>query len=236
MDIRAEGERLERILLGQEVFVNTVKGWLEEERSQDEIIRAVIRTARPDRVDPIPGLDPTRTYHEKAIRQLCIKYRLRFLPGASFRGDIPDQAVVAVRNLERRTGTTLSAFHVLAPVRRFELVDCESDPLLFLRVAEDRYFLVHRWGGDLAWYRSFIAWPLRSPLEGIVTLTLFVLMIAAFVPTGWITAEPDAPWWGIHRFVILFWIMMVTAGSAAYGWFAFFGRFSSESWRSRTFN
>ncbi|MCB9170817.1 MAG: hypothetical protein H6597_03940 [Flavobacteriales bacterium] len=236
MDIRAEGERLERILLGQELFVSTVKGWLEEERSQDEIIRAVVRTAPPDRIDRLVGLDAGSIYHQGSIRSLAIKYRLRFLPGAAFKGHIPTQAVAAVRRLERSTGKNLSAFHLLAPARRFRLVDCEADPLLFIRIAEDKYYLVHRWGGDLSWHRAVWAWPLRSPLEGILTMVLLATVVALMVPTSWITSDGPANWWGGHRLLIWFWMLMVTAGFTVYGWFAFFGRFSRDAWSSRTFN
>ena len=142
----------------------------------------------------------------------------------------------AVRALEAGSGHVLRGFHILAPARRFRLCDADGDPLLFVRVGHDRYYLIHRWGSDLSPWRAVVHWPFRTPLHLGVTVVIAALIIAAAIPTGWITRDPMAGWWGAHRLLFAFWSTVVVTAFTVQAWFAFFGRFSREAWNSRTFN
>jgi hypothetical protein len=150
VDLREDRERLERILLGQEALVNEVRTWLEEEDTADAVVEAAIRSSGDDRMNALHGLSPARIFGRRAIRDLCVRYRLRFLPSALYKGEIPRQAIAAVRALESGTGQVLRGYHILAPARRFRLCDADADPLLFVRIGADRYYLIHRWGSDLS--------------------------------------------------------------------------------------
>ena len=209
---------------------------LAEEQKQDDLIRAMVLSANDARPVRLRGMDPDRVFHVDPIRTLCIRYRLRFLPGALFKGSIPNQAVHAIRRLEQKAETPLSGFTVMAPANRFKLCDSEVDPLLFVPIGNDRYYLVHKWGNELNPIRSILNWPFRSAIHLGVSVVLLGILLAMVVPNNWIASTPEAGFWGAHRIVMCVWSIMVCASFTVFAWFAFFGQFSSEAWNSRYFN
>ena len=236
MKVHSNNEQLEKLLLGQEAFLGSVKGILEEEHSHDAILNAVVLTSANARINRITDLDPTRIFHVHDIERLCVKYRLRFLDGRWFKGALPPQVFYELRRLEERSRQPLAGFKVLAPARRFKLCDCDADPLLFIRIGEREYYLVHQWGGSLSRWRSVLNWPFRTVRHLIASVFLLAVLLSVLMPNELIVADPQAAWWGAHRVLFLFWSTMVCASFTVFGWFAFFGRFSAEAWRSHHFN
>lgn len=235
MATSTERDRLERMLRGQAELVEQVHQWLYEEQKHDDILRAVILSSRKERVANIRGLDPDRVFSLGSIKRICVKYRLRFLDAGLFRGHLPNQAVQAVRALERKSEAPLTSFKIMAPAERFQLCDSEVDPLLFVPIGDGRYYLVHKWGNDLAWYRAVLNWPFRSLLTLAFSVLLVAMVGAALVPAAWIATDGTGFFSG-QRLLLLFWSSMVCAGFTAFGWFAFFGQFSRQAWNSRYFN
>jgi len=236
MDMHADNERLERILLGGEHVLAEVHGILEHEQKRDDILRAMVLSSRGTRENRIARLDPDRVFHIDAIRSLCVRYRLRFLEGRRFKGEIPPQALFALRRLEDRSEQPLKGFMIMAPAVRFRLCDANADPLLFVPVGHSHYYLVHRWGADLSPWRQVVNWPFRSLSTLAATVFALAIVAAALAPNVIITTDPDAGWWGAHRVLFLFWSAMVFASFTVFSWFAFHGRFSRECWNSDTFN
>lgn len=236
METKTERDRLEQVLRGQHQLMDQVHQWLEEEDKHDHILRAVVLSSRKERPVSIPGLDPQRVFHRDAIRDLCVKYRLRFLDAGLFKGEIPAQAIHAVRQLERQADQPITSFKMMAPGERFQLCDSEVDPLLFVPVGDDRYYLVHKWGSDLGWHRVLTGWAFRTPAHLSAVVFLIALLITAIMPAHLITSDPTSGFWGGHRLLFLFWTSMVCASFTVFGWFAFFGQFSSQCWNSKYFN
>lgn len=230
MATHLERQRLERILLGQHQLVDEVYQLLEQEQKHDDIIRAVVLSSR-SKGGPVWENPPEhRVYSEETIRSLCVKYRLRFLEGALFKGAIPDQAVYAIRQIERRLGVPLQAFRIMAPSARFKLCDSEADPLLFLALADGRYVLVHKWGNDLSPWRAVAGWPVRNAVNLGATVLVLAALLALFVPDAWLGG------WHTNRFLVFVWTSLVLVSFTVFGWFAFFGQFSTDNWNSRYFN
>lgn len=236
MDLREDRDRLERILLGQEALVTEVRSWLDEEDAADAVVEAAIRSSTEFRLNTLHGMPRARIFDRRTIRDLSVRYRLRFLPSGLYKGELPRQAIAAVRALEARTGTVLRGYHILAPARRFQLCDADGDPLLFVPIGPDEYYLIHRWGADLSPWRAVLHWPFRSPKHLAATVVVSAFIVAAAMPTAWITRDPSAGWWGAHRILFAFWSAAVITAFTVQAWFAFFGRFSREAWNSRTFN
>lgn len=231
-----EQERLEQVLQGQLAVMEEVHLLLADEEKHDAILRATVLGSKGTRVARPVQLDPHRIYHLDTIRRSCIKYRLRFLDAGLFKGEIPSQAVHAIRQLERNSDAPLLGFKVMAPASRFRLCDSEIDPLLFVPLGGDRFYLVHKWGNDLDPFRVLMGWPVRSPIHlGLVVLFLAAL-ITALIPTELLSTDPTAGYWGVHRVLFFFWSAMVCASFTVFGWFAFFGQFSTDAWNSRHFN
>jgi hypothetical protein len=178
----------------------------------------------------IPNPRTDRIYHVDTIRALCVKYRLRFLEAGLFKGPIPPQAVHAIRMLEKRTGAPLQGFRVMAPAERFKLCDSEVDPLLFVPLGDEYYYLVHKWGNDLSRWRMLQGLPVRTPAHLAAFVLLLAVIITWSVPEQWLMA------WQVNRFLMLVWNALVLTSFTVFGWFAFFGQFSVHNWNSRYFN
>lgn len=230
MATSTEHERLSRILRGQEALLTEVHQLLAEEQKQDDVLRAVVLSSRGHRPVSIVDPDPERIYHIDIIRGLCVRYRLRFLEAGLFKGPLPLQAVHAIRQLERSAPGPLSSFMIMAPASRFRLCDGEADPLLFVPLGDDRYYLVHKWGNDLSRTRAWITWPVRTPLNLTLTVVMLAMLVALAIP-GSVLQQ-----WGVHRASLMIWNTMVFGSFTVFGWMAFFGQFSTEAWNSRYFN
>lgn len=230
-----ERDRLEQVLIGQSELIFQVHSWLEEEQKRDDILRAVVRSSRSERVVEVRDPDPDRIFSLRTIERLCVKYRLRFLAGGLYRGEIPPQAVQAVRALERRADEPLTSFFILAPASRFQLCDSAVDPLLFIPLGNNAFYLVHKWGRDLGRTRAVLNWPLRRPVHLAVSVLVVAFMLTALVPMRLLSAD-GATFFTGQRLLFLFWSVMTMGGFTVFGWFAFFGQFSAQAWNSRHFN
>lgn len=231
-----ERERLEQVLRGQQVLIEEVHALLAEEEKQDSIRRAVVRTSRGERPVHLHDPDPARVFDISTIRALCVKYRLRFLDAGLFRGDLPPQAMHAIRQLERKASGPVMNYKVMAPAERFSLCDSEVDPLLFVPLGEGRYYLVHKWGNDLGVARVVLGWPTRSPWTLGACVLLLAMVFTAVMPADLITRDPSVGFWGAYRILFLLWSTVVVASFTVFAWFAFFGQFSTQAWNSRYFN
>lgn len=230
MATHLERQRLEKILLGQHQVLEEVYDLLEQEQKHDDVIRAVVLGSRKATPVRIPHPDPERVYHVDTIRELCITYRLRFLEAGLFKGPIPPQAVHAIRVLEKRTGVPMQGFHIMAPGDRFKLCDSEVDPLLFVPLGDDLYYLVHKWGNDLSRWRMIKGLPVRTPAHLAAAVLVLAVILTWSVPEQWLMA------WQVNRFLMLVWNTLVLTSFTVFGWFAFFGQFSVHNWNSRYFN
>lgn len=125
----------------------------------------------------IDQLDVNQIYYISDIKKTCIDYRLRFLPSYYFKSDIPYEAVSKIKELEKTHETAFYNFKIMAPSKLFRLKK-KDDPLLFIPIGDDYYYLVHKWGNDLHPLRKVWSWFFKS-LENL----LFVCFIASIILT-----------------------------------------------------
>ncbi len=229
-------EELAELLRGQASIVQEAYSILEQADKQDELVRAAIRSTLKRRTNHLPVPDPSRIFSLEDIRSSCIRYRLRFLPSGRFRGTIPHEAVHAVRRLEARAGHPVHGFMIMAPAKRFQLCDCDADPMLFVPLADGTFYLAHQWGREISPWRAALGWPVRTWRHLAVSVVLASAIFSALLPTAWLTNDVLAGWWGGFRFGAFFCTTMMACAATAFGWMAFFGQFSTEAWDSRTFN
>ncbi len=176
-------------------------------------------------------LDTNKIYHIDQIKRICIDYRLRFLASKYFKGEIPPEAISKIKELEKTHNIDLKGFKVVAPSKLFKLED-KDDPLLFVPIGNNYFYLVHKWGNDLHPLRKLFAWPFK----GIVNLTLLVLLISYFctalIPSGLFskTASTSEFW------IIYFFMFKSIASVVIFYGFALGKNFNTAIWNSKYFN
>lgn len=129
-----------------------------------------------------------KVYHISQIHKLCNKYYLRFLPSALFNGNIdpilPDKistfettynvqckSIIADRFYIYEKDRENNTF-IAAPASSFKLEERPKDPLLFYKINEEYYYLIHKWGNDLSLIRrtynllskKWFLWPIIACL------------------------------------------------------------------------
>ncbi|AYN67922.1 hypothetical protein D1013_11310 [Euzebyella marina] len=176
-------------------------------------------------------LESNKIYHLDDIRLTCINYRLRFLDSKYFKGQIPEEAVSIIRQLEKDHETEISGLKILAPSKLFKLED-KDDPLLFAPIGNDYFYLIHKWGNDLHPLRRWLMWPFKS----IVNLTLLVVMISyvltLMVPEGLFSKKStSAEFW-----IIFFFMFKCLASVVIFYGFALGKNFNPAIWNSKYYN
>ncbi|MGW9686496.1 hypothetical protein [Flagellimonas sp. 2504JD1-5] len=176
-------------------------------------------------------LETGNIFHLDQIKHICIDYRLRFLDSHYFKGEIPKAAISKIKRLENTHQTKLDGFKIMAPSKLFKLQD-KDDPLLFVPMGNNYFYLIHKWGNDLHPLRKLLVWPFRN----IVNLALFVLLLSylvtLLVPNGLFSKNNSAA-----EFWIMFFFMFKCIASVVifYG-FALGKNFNPAIWNSKYFN
>ena len=146
-------------------------------------------------------LESANIFSLEEIKTICIDYRLRFLDIKYFKGQLPQEGKNKIAALEETHQTHLSGFKIMAPSVMFRLVKTD-DPLLFVPLGNDYFYLIHKWGKDLH--------PLRKlrmlPFQNIWNLLLFLLgvslLITAITPMGMFTKNADSTaFWMLYFFI-----------------------------------
>jgi len=127
-------------------------------------------------------LESDKIFHIDQIKKVCIDYRLRFLDSALFKNTIPEEAISKINALEKQHTTTLEGFKIAAPSKTFNLQKYD-DPLLFAPIGNGYYYLIHKWGNDIKWYRKLSVLPIKN----MVTFVIFCVLISLLFT--WLTPE-----------------------------------------------
>ncbi len=176
-------------------------------------------------------LDPSRIYHLRHIRKICIDYRLRFLDLAFFKPSLPREATAAIEALEAHHATRLEHLKIIAPSRLFKLED-QDDPLLFVPMGNDYFYLVHKWGNDLHPLRRLLVWPFKSLPNLLLLLVLLSYLATLLIPGGLFSKHNSAAEFGILFF---FTFKAVVAVVLFYG-IALGKNFNPAIWDSKYYN
>lgn len=176
-------------------------------------------------------LETDRIFHLDHIKAICIDYRLRFLDSTLFKGEIPYEAVINIKELEKEHQTTLGGFKIMAPSKLFKLENAD-DPLLFAPIGNGYYYLVHKWGNDLSPFRKLAVLPFRN-FENLMVLTAIVSLIASFfVPSGLLSLKTT----GVQFFLIFLFMFKSVAAVVLYYGFASGKNFNTAIWDSKYSN
>ena len=204
---------------------------------QDDLIRTEIRqklrtdSSTKQNVFNLDLLETDKIFHLEQIKNICVDYRLRFLDSSLFKNEIPEEAVSIIKNLEKSHNTILDGFKIMAPSKLFHLKNFD-DPLLFVPIGNDYFYLVHKWGGELNPFRKLAVRPFRN-LSSFFALLLVISMVLAFITPYDILGQVSPE---IFRMLSFMFIFKSLAGIALYYCFWKGKNFNEAIWNSKYYN
>ncbi len=230
-----EKERNVQKEISENQILSQFKSLFEAEWEKDQrVLQTINKGATSSILPSADNLSEERIFDIESIKNLCIKYRLRFLSTKQFKGDIPSMAISSIKETEMKVGHNIDAFMIAAPSKLFKLEDSNKDPLLFAPLDDGRFYLIDKWGDDMAWYRKIVNWPLTSPLTLLITLLGLSGLLAAVIPSSLLSASGE--FLSFMRLVAFGWNVIFLLGITSYLWFASHAKFSIHAWNSKTFN
>ena len=143
-------------------------------------------------------LETENIFHISSIRDTCIDYRLRFLDSKYFKNQFPQEAISKIKTLEKSHNIILQGFKVMAPSKLFKLEN-PDDPLLFIPIGNDYFYLVHKWGNDLHPFRKWLMLPFKT-FENLILSALIVSFLLTYAFNSALLADDLAS----AKFLILF--------------------------------
>jgi hypothetical protein len=207
-----------------------------EAEQEQEILNAIHGISGIAASAEASWFDEKSIYSINAIEQVAVKFRLRFLESHYFKGEIPYEALMRVKEIQKKHNIELKNFFILAPAQHFKLGDCNDDPLLFIPLADGNFHLVHQWGNDMSWYKKHLYFPLRNFAALAISLVVLSAVLSLLMPTAALSANESATFFNAGRLVFFLWINLLMAAGLSYFWFAFNFSFSKDNWRSNFFN
>ena len=169
-----------------------------------------------------------KIYHLDQIKKVSIDYRLRFLDLKYFKNKLPQEALDTIQVLESAHDTQLGSFKIMAPSALFRL-EKTDDPLLFVPLGKDYYYLIHKWGNDLHPLRKVLMWPFKNILNLMLAVFAFSWILTELTPMGLFTRTPDSStYW-----MLLFFMFKAVASVVLYFGFALGKNFNPAIWNNR---
>tara|TARA_B100000941_G_scaffold283484_1_gene253069 strand:- start:683 stop:1390 length:708 start_codon:yes stop_codon:yes gene_type:complete len=148
--------------------------WSKEESRKTKIISSLndINNEKHN-VLKFEEMESKNIFHKNTIKKICIKYRLRFLDSNLFKGNYPKNMTKIIRDLEKKHSTNLKNFMIMAPSKLFK-IKSPDDPILFVPIGNDYYYLVHKWGDEFNLFRRLLVLPFKN----IDNLTIFSVLVS----------------------------------------------------------
>ena len=124
-------------------------------------------------------MDSNKIFHEKTIEKICVDCRLRFLDTNLFKGEYPTDLNRIVSDIEKVHNTVLKNYKIIAPSKLFKLRS-PDDPLLFVPIGNEYYYLIHKWGNEMNRLRKLLVLPFKN----LNNLLFFAIFISALFTAG----------------------------------------------------
>lgn len=175
-------------------------------------------------------LDTNKIFHLEQIKAVCVDYRLRFLDSNIFKNEVPEEAITKIRELEKLHNTSLDGFKIVAPSKSFHLLNYD-DPLLFIPMGNDYYYLIHQWGNEINPWRKLLVLPVRNLWNFTLTAILVSIAVTLLVPEN--KLSKSVPLASIIIFLFAFKSIFAVF---AYYFFMMGKNFNEEIWRREYYN
>lgn len=212
-----------------ETVLQQIKQFLDEDAKNDaRIFNSLGGEKNADNTLDFDKLDSERIFHVSDIKKICITYRLRFLDTKYFKGNFPNQVLREIKNLEREHHTQLADFKIIAPSKMFVL-EKTDDPLLFVPMGNDYFYLIHKWGNDLHPLRKWMMWPFKSFENLIAAILLSSIVATLMVPDGLFTKKQSFD----QDIMVFFFMFKSIAAVVLFYGFALGKNFNTAIWQSK---
>lgn len=175
-------------------------------------------------------LETDKIFHLEQIKKICIDYRFRFLDSSIFKNEIPEEAISKIRELEKKHDTKLEGFKIVAPSKAF-LLENYDDPLLFIPIGNDYFYLIHQWGNDMNSLRKWIVKPIKNIGNFVLFSILISFLLTVIVPET--TLSKTVP---MASLIIFLFIFKSIIAVTAYYFFMMGKNFNSEIWQRKYYN
>ncbi|WP_417592353.1 hypothetical protein [Owenweeksia hongkongensis] len=226
-ELQTERRRRER--KSDDETLRLFKKMLEGDDKMDERILANIFDEGMLKQYNLNLLEKERIYNLSDIKKLCINYRLRFLDASLFRNEIPYEAISEIKKIQKQQDVELSGFKILAPAPMFNLQRKDRDPLLFLNLGKDNFYLIHKWGGELNPFRKIVVFPFRSFKTILLCVAGLAALLAWSFPDSFLGGQANAT---IRVFCFFYLFFGFSALTVLYG-FSRMKDFNSNLWNSK---
>jgi hypothetical protein len=175
-------------------------------------------------------LETDKIFHLEQIKAICIDYRLRFLDSTIFKNPIPEEAISKIRIMEKEHDTSLEGFKIIAPSKAFHLLNYD-DPLLFIPIGNDYYYLVHQWGSEINPLRKLLVLPIRNLWNFTLTAIFLSVIVTLLVPEN--NLSKSVPLASVIIFLFAFKSIFAVF---AYYFFMMGKNFNEEIWQRQYYN
>ena len=180
----------------------------------------------------ISKIDSNKLFHVNQIKKICIDYRLRFLELNLFKGKVPKKAYQNLEKFKVDHPNLKFDLKIMAPSKLFELENYD-DPLLFASLGNGYYYLIHKWGNDLSFFRKISVWPFKNLVNILTFISIISLVITALVP-GNIFYYDGKP--GTQFFITFLFILKSVIAIFIYYGFSLGKNFNEFIWNRKYFN
>jgi len=216
----------------EEAILAEVKALLSENDTARERISEKLKTKSSTNTNQLVFdlLQTDRIFHIEQIKTICVDYRLRFLDSSIFKNEIPEEAITKIRMMEQEHKTSLEGFKIIAPSKAFHLINYD-DPLMFVPIGNDYYYLIHQWGKEINAMRKLIVLPIKNLMNFTITCILVSLLIAAIVPEN--NLSKTVPLASVIVFLFAFKSIFAVF---AYYFFMLGKNFNEEIWQRKYYN
>jgi hypothetical protein len=177
-------------------------------------------------------IDSNRLFHVDQIRKICIDYRLRFLDFNFFKGGVPDEAYTRLKEFELNHPDLDLNIKMMAPTKLFQLENYD-DPLMFVSLGNNYYYLIHKWGNDMSYFRKMLMWPFKNIYNILIYIAIISLFFTTFVPDGIFFYKNNPE---IQFFVVFLFMFKSLAAIFIYFGFAMGKNFNENIWNSKFYN
>lgn len=186
--------------MGQERVLNDVWMIVYNDVAHERDILERIKQKKPGASSAVAetvALDTNEVFTLDSIRAVCETNRLRFLESWRYLGTIPAEAIHKARHIESSKKFKFQRFFMMAPAEHFLLENSTKDPVLLGELGDGRFYYIHHWGDDLAWYHRILKYPLRH-FGSLSVVALAIGSLVALLLPYFTAAEENI----FHRFFI----------------------------------